>query len=86
MRLYTSIMTKRWDKELQKEWTHGDQHQKDWLNWCEKRVNRTIVDCVDILEALRKDYTRLYEREALAAAILLLESYEHGEDIDTNAH
>lgn len=75
-------MTKRWEKQNQKEWRTGDEHTRRWLQWAEGRVDDTIGDCIEILEALRLSYDKYYERQALANAIRHLEMYEHGKDVN----
>ena len=75
-------MTRRWTKRSQKEWTEADEHTKKWLQWCEGRVDHSINDCIEILEALRLSYDKYYERQALANAIRHLEMYENGEDVN----
>lgn len=75
-------MVKRWEKQNQKEWISGDEHTRRWLQWCEGRVDETINNCIEILEALRLSYDKYHERQALANAIRHLEMFEGGEDVD----
>lgn len=76
-------MIKKWSKLNQEEWFSGSDNVREWLEWCEVRVENTIGDCIEILEKLRLDYDKYYERQALANAIRYLQMYADGEDVDS---
>jgi len=66
---------KRWRATKQIEYHTHDRMTRDWLNYCDDINQKTIDDCIEIIEELREKYDKYYERAALDNAIRHLKLY-----------
>jgi len=66
---------KRYRARRQAEYTTHDKLTREWLEYTEETNFRTIQDCIEILEKLREDYDKYYERAALQNAVRHLNLY-----------